>query len=83
MRKTLVLQIQNLFKKPLQAGDIDSKERQNINVQLNINFADNLEKIKKKKAKKIASFKDFEFSCSQFYHQGEVIGKEREKMALN
>lgn len=67
----------------MEAGDIDPNERQNTNVQLNINFADNLEKITKKKGQKIASFKDFEFSCSQFYHQGEVIGKEREKMALN
>lgn len=61
--------------------DIDPNERQNIDVQLNNHFADNLEK--NKKSQKTASFKDFEFSCSQFYHQGEVIGKEREKMALN
>lgn len=69
----------------MQAGDIDPNERQNRNIQLNVNFADNLEKVtkKKKRSQKIASFKDFEFSCSQFYHQGEVIGKEREKMALN
>lgn len=70
----------------MQAGDIDPNERQNRNIQLNVNFADNLEKVtkkKKKRSQKIASFKDFEFSFSQFYHQGEVIGKEREKMALN
>lgn len=71
----------------MQAWGIDPNERQNTTVQLNINFAGKINgqsgKNNKKKSQKIASFKDFEFSCSQFYHQGEVIGKEREKMALN
>lgn len=67
----------------MKAADIDPNERQNIDVQLNIHFADNLQKkIKIKKAKKPASFKDFKFSCSQFYHQGDVIGKEKRENGI-
>lgn len=36
----------------------------------------------KETKKTTASFKHFKRSCSQFYHQGKVIGKEREKNGI-